>query len=176
MDIGSIFLILALAIPVVIFIGRPLFDLVPSSRQPARQAISALLAERDQLVAAIQELDDDFNLDKIPAENYSSQHLGLLKKGADVLRQIDTYQSSTASTAAEERLEDAIQKHRLSLDVNHTRKNGNAVPPVPDDDLEQKIATRRRTMQGKAGGFCPKCGRPIQVSDRFCSHCGATLS
>jgi hypothetical protein len=176
MDIGSIFLILALAIPVVIFIGRPLFDLVPSSHQPARQAISALLAERDQLVATIQELDDDFNLGKIPSDNYSTQRLSLLQKGADVLRQIDSFQSSTAVTAAEERLEDAIHKHRLSLDANHTRKNGNAVPPVPDDDLEQKIAIRRRTMQGKAGGFCPKCGRPIQVSDRFCSHCGATLS
>jgi hypothetical protein len=176
MDIGSIFLILALAIPVVIFIGRPLFDIAPISRQPARQVISALLAERDQLVAAIQELDDDFSLNKIPAENYSTQRLFLIQKGADVLRQIDDYQSISANTAAEERLEDAIQKHRLSLDANHLRKNGNAVPPVPDDDLEQKIATRRRTMQGKASGFCPKCGRPVQVSDRFCFHCGATLS
>jgi predicted amidophosphoribosyltransferase len=31
-------------------------------------------------------------------------------------------------------------------------------------------------MQEKAGGFCPKCGRPIHVSDRFCPRCGATLA
>jgi predicted amidophosphoribosyltransferase len=31
-------------------------------------------------------------------------------------------------------------------------------------------------MQGKAAGFCPKCGRPVQAADRFCPKCGATLS
>jgi hypothetical protein len=176
MDIGSIFLILALLVPVVIFIGRPLFELTPTNRPAVRQSISTLLAERDQLVATIQELDDDFTLGKVPSEIYSSQRVNLLQKGADVLRQIDAYQSTSTSTAAEERLEEVIQKHRQSLDANYARKNGNAVPPVPDDDLEQRIATRRRTMHGEASGFCPKCGRPVQVSDRFCSHCGATLS
>jgi hypothetical protein len=178
MDIGSIFLILALLIPVMIYIGRPLFERNLDSRTQGRQVISTLLAERDQLVASIQELDDDFNLGKVPTENYSTQRLSLLQKGAEVLRQIDTYQSTSTSMAPEERLEAVIQKRRQALDASHSfgRKNGNAVPPVPDDDLEQRIAIRRRTMQGKAGGFCPKCGKPVQNSDRFCPHCGATLS
>jgi NADH pyrophosphatase NudC (nudix superfamily) len=176
MDIGSIFLILALLVPVLIFIGRPLFEQNLNTRTQGRQVISTLLAERDQLVATIQELDDDFNLGKVPSENYSSQRLGLLQKGAEVLRQIDTYQSTSTRTTAEERLEAVILKRHQALDVNHVRKNGNAVPPVPDDDLEQMIATRRRTMQGKAAGFCPKCGKPVQISDLFCPRCGATLS
>lgn len=176
MDIGSIFLILALLVPVVIFIGRPLIEQNLTIRPQSRHAISTLLAERDQLVATIQELDDDFNLGKVPEENYTSQRGSLLQRGADVLRRIDDYQSTSTSTTAEERLEQVIQERRLATEANNNRKNGNAVPPVPDDDLEQRIAIRRRTMQGKAGGFCPKCGRPVQVSDRFCSHCGATLS
>jgi ribosomal protein S27AE len=25
------------------------------------------------------------------------------------------------------------------------------------------------------GAFCPQCGEPVQASDQFCRHCGATL-
>lgn len=178
MDIGSIFLILALLIPVVIYIIRPIIErsLIPVSQ--GQQDISTLLAERDHIIASIKELDDDYNLGKIPGEDYPAQRLSLLQMGAELLRIIDGLQMAPANLPTEDRLEAAILAHRQNLDVNHppSRKNGNAVPPVPDDDLEQKIASRRRSMQGKAGGFCPKCGRPVQIVDRFCPRCGATLS
>ncbi len=178
MDIGSIFLILALLIPVVIYISRPLMERSSTSGNRLEVDISNLLAERDQVVATIQELDDDYNLGKIPSENYPTQRLTLLQNGAEILRKIDDHQLATASMTAEDRLEATIVAHRLALATSHShvRKNGNAVPPVPDDDLEQRIASRRRTMQGKAGGFCPKCGRPVQESDLFCPRCGATLA
>ena len=178
MEIGSIFLILALLIPVVIYISRPLIERSSTSGNYPQHDISNLLAERDHVVATIQELDDDYNLGKIPPDNYPAQRLTLLQNGAEILRKIDDQQVVPASMAAKDRLEAAIVAHRLTLDTIHTpvRKNGNAVPPVPDDDLEQKIASRRRSMLGKAGGFCPKCGRPVQESDRFCPRCGATLA
>jgi hypothetical protein len=177
MDIGSIFLILAIFIPVVIYISRPLMERGAASVSHEEQEISTLLARRDQLVATLQELDDDHNLGKIPADNYPAQRQTLLQNGADILRQIDAYQVAPAAVAVEDRLEAAVVARRFTLDGTQTsaRKNGNAVPPVPDDDLEQRIASRRRTRQGKAGGFCPKCGRPVQASDRFCPKCGATL-
>jgi hypothetical protein len=178
MDIGSIFLILALLIPVAIYISRPFMEHSYTSGNHPENDISNLLAERDQVVATIQELDDDYNLGKIPSENYPTQRLTLLQNGAEILRKIDDQQLAPANMTAEDRLEAAIVAHRLFLDTNHSpvRKNGNAVPPVPDDDLEQRIASRRRSMQGKAGGFCPKCGRPVQEADRFCPRCGATLA
>jgi hypothetical protein len=177
MDIGSIFLILALLIPVIIYISRPLFERNTVKVSYSERNISTLLAERDRVVATIQELDDDYNLGKIPTENYPSQRLTLLQNGADILRQIDAYQVAPAIMTAEDRLEAAIMARRHTLDATPAvvKKNGNAVPPVPDDDLEQRIAIRRRTMSGKAGGFCPKCGRPVQVSDHFCPRCGAPL-
>jgi len=178
MDIGSIFLILAILIPVVIYISRPLLERTTTSSNPPEQDISTLLAERDQVVTTLQELDDDFNLGKIPSDIYPAQRLTLLQNGADILRNIDAYQMAPAIGTAEDRLEAAIISRRITFDGSQTsvRKNGNAVPPVPDDDLEQRIASRRRLRQGKAGGFCPKCGRPVQAVDRFCPRCGATLS
>jgi hypothetical protein len=178
MDIGSILLILALLIPVVIFISRPLLEASPVNVNHSEQDISTLLANRDQVVAAIQELDADYALGKIPPEIYPEQRNNLLQAGAEILRQLDGYQSTPTLLPAEDRLEEAIVARRLSMETEpiSAKKNGNAVPPVPDDDIEQRIASRRRTMNDKAAGFCPKCGRPVQVSDRFCPKCGATLA
>jgi hypothetical protein len=177
MDIGSIFLILAILIPVVIYISRPIMERSAASVNYAEHDLSTLLAERDQVVVTLQELDDDYNLGKIPPEIYPTQRLTLLQNGADILRKIDAYKMTPATGTAEDRLEAAILVRQLTSDSTQDsiRKNGNAVPPVPDDDLEQKIASRRRLRQGKAGGFCPKCGRPVQKVDRFCPKCGATL-
>lgn len=178
MDIGSIFLILALLIPVVIYIGRPLLETSPAGVSHSDQDISTLLASRDQVVTAIQDLDDDYNLGKIPEEIYSEKRSDLLENGAKVLRQIDATQVATTRSTPEDLLEDAIIARRLTLETSAipAKKNGNAVPPVPDDDLEQRIASRRRMMNEKAGGFCPKCGRPVHISDRFCPKCGTELA
>lgn len=178
MDIGSLFLFLAILIPVVIFIGRPLIEHKLSTSSQAEHELSALLARRDQVVATLQELDDDYNLGKIPPDIYPSQRVVLLQNGADILRRIDTYKNDFVTGSAEDRLEAAILARRVTMDASNPalRANGTAVPPVPDDDLEQKIASRRRLRQGKAGGFCPKCGKPVQVVDRFCPKCGATLA
>lgn len=178
MDIGSIFLILALLIPVVIFISRPLFERSVSEISTSERDLSTLLAERDRVVASIQELDADYTLGKIPSESYPPQRSILLQNGADILRQIDAYQTATTFLTTEERLEAAILTRRQTLETATVavKKNGHSVPPVPDDDLEQRIAVRRRTMTEKAGGFCPKCGKPVQTSDLFCPKCGATLT
>ena len=178
MDIGSIFLILALLIPIILFIIRPIIERSLVQAHQPEQDLSTLMAERDHVVASIQELDDDYHLGKLPVEEYPPQRLALLQSGADILRKIDSLQERPASMPAAERLETAIKANRLTFETGRSpsKKNGNAVPPVPDDELEQKIASRRRSMQGKVGGFCPKCGRPVQVNDRFCPHCGSTLS
>jgi hypothetical protein len=177
MDIGSIFLVLAILILVALFISRPLIERTAALKKSTPQDISSLLAQRDQVVATLQELDDDYNLGKIPADVYPSQRQSLLQNGAEILRQIDTHHSTIHKSTTEDRLEAAVAARRTVSNGIHTpgRKNGNAVPPVPDDDLEQRIASRRRVRQGKAGGFCPKCGKPVQAMDRFCPKCGATL-
>jgi hypothetical protein len=177
MDIGSIFLILALLIPVVVFLYRPFMERNKPTASNAEQEYSTLLAKRDQVVATLQELDDDYNLGKIPEEIYPPRRQTLLQNGVEILRQLDAYQMTSSTGSAQDRLEAAIETRRQTTaeSQNSIKKNGSAVPPVPDDDLEQKIAARRRLSQSKAGGFCPKCGKPVQEIDRFCPKCGASL-
>jgi hypothetical protein len=152
MDIGSIFLILALLTAVVLFISRPLLEHRPAAgrRKQPGQTLSALLAERDRVIDALQELDFDSTLGKVPAEDYPAQRNALLQQGAEVLRQIDAL-------------------------APQTPPEGLLVSPTADDALEAAIAARRRARQEKSAGLCPGCGKTVQKSDRFCPKCGRAL-
>lgn len=184
MDIGSIFLILGLLVLVVLFISRPLFEKQSVSVSQTEHDLSALLAERDRILTALQELDFDYSLKKIPEGEYPAQRERLIQKGADVLRAIDELQAEQYTDDAEGSLEAAIAARRTSIDpadssiadLGSSASPVSPANPAPDDDLEALIAGRRRTRNEKAGGFCPQCGGPVQKSDRFCPKCGSMLT
>ena len=175
MDLGALFLILALALLVGVFISRPFFaveseqDLAEGEKN-LRHATpggerghlrSTLLAERDRLLSALQELDFDYGLGKIPAEDYPLQRATLAKSAAEVLRRLDEDFPTDPPAEVPEPL---------------------PVPPTPvvieppDEQLEIKIAAYRRGRSEKAVGFCPRCGKPIKKSDKFCSRCGMPIA
>lgn len=160
MDIGSIFLILALFLLTALYIARPLFDRKAATSQALSSELSSLLAERDRILTALSELDFDHALEKIPAEDYPIRRKELAQRGALILQQLDEYGGLGASDADSTRLE-------ATLD---------SVAARPDDDLEALIAARRRERQDKSGGFCPQCGGPVVQTDRFCPKCGTALS
>jgi len=169
MDIGSIFLILAVLIPVVIYIARPLMERKSTAVTVEEHDYSALLAERDRVLNALQELEFDHTLGKIPESQYPSQRNSLMRYGAEILRQIDEYEGIPVGTAVDDHLEDAIAARKTAVAVAD-----------PDDELEALIAARRRDQksngQSKTGGFCPQCGNCVQESDRFCPKCGQALA
>ncbi len=179
MEPGAIFLILAVFVLVGLFVSRPFIE---SRRAYAISAqeheISHLLAERDSLITALQELDFDHVLGKIPAEDYPNMRAALLTHAADVLRHIDKLQpQKTAAADAESRVEAAIAARRA--DASAKKPQAAASVPVPpreaEDDLEDLIAARRAQRKEKSGGFCPNCGKPVLRSDRFCPSCGKAV-
>lgn len=40
-------------------------------------------------------------------------------------------------------------------------------------DVEEMIQDRRMERIERSGGFCVKCGKPLQRSDQFCPSCGS---
>lgn len=205
MDLGSIFIILALAIAVGLFVAHPLLQETNSIRAPksvlagqvakADHELSSLLAERDRILNALQDLDFDFTLGKIPAEDYPEQRSLLLKHGAEVLRHLDELQGepqhggavARETVDAEDRLEAVIAARRVDGAQSQSAPsavklggNGNARRGIAaaggDDEIETLLAGRRRERKQKAVGFCPQCGGPVQVSDRFCPRCGSVLT
>lgn len=194
--IGSLFLVLALAVLVALFVARPFLRranaaqkyLQPEAQQREHER-SALLAERDRVLEALQELDFDYALGKVPEEEYPAMRAELLRKGAGVLRQLDAIESEgeVQLAAAEDRIEAAVAARRA--DVQRAARAARQAEPVAEpalaegrsggngharavDELEELIAARKRARQESAAGFCPRCGKPVQKSDKFCSKCG----
>jgi hypothetical protein len=121
MDIGSIFLILGLLLLVALFVARPILERTATAVTQEEHEVSALLAERDRVLNALQELDFDFALGKIPEADYPDQRAALLQQGANLLRQLDLRQANArqpearpapAAGEVEARIEAAIAARR----------------------------------------------------------------
>jgi len=168
MELGSLFLILA----VVVFVGVYLY--APFMRNPRRvrvdesHEVSTLKAERDRVINSLQELDFDYHLGKIPADDYPEQRSALLQKGADILRKLDEIIPDASSVRnAENRIEKAAAARRADASTQEEA--------MSDEDLEAMIAARRKANKSKSAGFCPRCGKPVLSTDKFCPSCGKAL-
>lgn len=165
MEIGTIFLLLLVVILIALFVSQPFVGRIKRVSNKG-QELSALLAEQDRILAALQELDFDQLLGKIPAEEYPVQRQELLARGADILRRLDEFQGAKPGSP-EERIEASVASRRADAAAKRAA--------LSDEELEELIAKRRAARKEKAGGFCPQCGKPVLLSDRFCPSCGKTL-
>ncbi len=168
MDIGSIFFLLGLFILVVLYITRPFLVRRAVMVTKEEQTLSTLLAEKERLLSTLQELDFDYNLGKIPDEDYPDQRQALLTETVQLMKQLDAINRSETPSRPLEQIE-------KSLADRQTMRRQIVADAAPDDELEALIAARRRDRMEKAAGFCPQCGKPILQSDRFCPKCGAPL-
>lgn len=172
MDLGAVLLLVALLLVVGLYLSAPLFG---RTRRPVAQETletSSLLAERDRVIAALQELDFDFKLGKVPAEDYPVQRASLLEKGADILRKLDALLPATRAAPAGQldpgaRIERAAAAGRPD--------GGSSEDLLADDRIESMLSARRAARRATSAGFCPNCGKPSLITDEFCSHCGKRL-
>jgi hypothetical protein len=164
MELASVFLLIIVFLLVALYVAFPFVRRVRGERG-VDQALSALLAERDRVLTALQELDFDNTLGKIPVEEYPAQRAALVQRGAEILRQLDERPGAVPNRRAEP--VEAVSKG--------TAPKTPAPAAASDDDLEDLIAKRRSKRNGKTGGFCPQCGKPVLLSDQFCPKCGHSL-
>lgn len=169
MELTAIFFSLAVLILVGIYLYAPFMERRARRVTEEEHELSALMAERDRVINSLQELDFDFKLGKIPEDDYPTQRTNLLQKGAEILKKIDALAPQLVSTQdTEARLEKAIAARRADGAV--------AAAAVTDDELEAMISARRKGRTKKSAGFCPRCGKPVMVTDRFCPSCGKSLT
>lgn len=170
MELGSIFLVLAVVLLFGLYVYAPFTKLARHARPSESHDVSALKAERDRVINSLQELDFDFNLGKIPAGEYPDQRALLLQRGAEILRKLDELAPvSTSAIQAEARIEKAAAAGRADA------ASAAPVLEINDDELESMIASRRKEHKSKSAGFCPKCGKPVLITDKFCPSCGKSL-
>ncbi len=156
MDLAAILFLIALLLAVSLYLVTPLMNNRTVRRREDSQEVSSLLAERERLLNALQELDFDFQLGKIPEEDYPEQRADLLRRGAEVLKKLDSLGASRPQLVPEK--------------VVFAPGTG-----LSDDQIESMLAARRRARKTKSAGFCPHCGKSILITDQFCPHCGKAL-
>lgn len=164
METGAILLLAAVLLIVSAIVIRPWMPSMKNTgktrqnRPSTDQQFSVWLAEKERLLNMIQELDFDHETGKIPDELFNEQRSELVQSAAQVLKQLADlgYKEPTPSKP----MNDPITRQTNVREY---------------DDLDELIAKRRLEKNGKATGFCPKCGNPLQASDRFCPKCGTTI-
>lgn len=156
MDLAAVLFLIALLLAVSLYLVAPVMNNRPRRRTEETQEVSSLLAERERLLNALQELDFDFQLGKIPEEDYPDQRADLLKRGAEVLKKLDALAASRPQLVTQ-------------------RAGDSAEAGLSDDDIESLLAARRKARKTKSAGFCPRCGKSILITDHFCPHCGKAL-
>lgn len=154
MEFGSVLIFLAVLLPVIAYLAQPILAGQGVAVSKRDQRLSWLEAERERLLAYIQEMDMDYTMGKIPPEDYEAERRLKLTEGADILRQIDALAGKRGE--AEPRAADPVER---SL----------------ESELEARVATMRKVRDGKVTQFCPQCGGEIYGADRFCSVCGAEV-
>lgn len=164
MDALSIILGLLVLAGSTFFVIQPLLD-KKLERQPllTRQKIvqedhqhSILMAERERILNALRELEQDHVEGKVTEEDYPEHRAALMQSGAEVLRQIDELDAANGKSTPKQQAAVAAQ-----------------APTPGEDELEALIAARRQQRSEKVVAFCGKCGHPLHKSDKFCPHCGA---
>lgn len=176
MDIGSILLLAGILVFVLFIILRPFLEISADKKLITRtvkvdqneQQRSVLLAERDRVLRSLNEMEFDFTLGKIPQEDYPQQRTILLQHGAEIFKQLDELNGEMSNKDAVAQIEEAIAAKK-----SHSTDRASA--DLSETDVSALIAARRREKAEKTAGFCPQCGKPVSISDKFCARCGKTL-
>ncbi len=111
MDAASILIAVGLALLVGAFIARPL--LAPNQRTPIPPHLpTALIVERESILAALRELDFDHTTGKVADEDYAPQRAALVARGVAILQQLDEL-ASAPSRSVEDQLEAEVRARRV---------------------------------------------------------------
>ena len=154
--------IFALFLTVAYLIVRPFVVPVTYDRTGA---LVQLLTDRERLRAQLRELDMDFETGKLAQVDYEKLRTRRLQQIEATTRAIHEAEGTQES--------ETVQAARAEAAEAET-------PEVPaaelEQDLEQRIAARKRALAELETHACPGCGTTIDPDDQFCRRCGADLA
>src|SRR3989338_4775205 len=88
MDLGSILLGAALLVIVAFYVARPIFEKRGGRDKPVTEA-DRLTAERENILAALRDLDFDHITGKITDEDFAPQRAALVAEGASIYQRLE---------------------------------------------------------------------------------------
>ena len=172
-----------LALGVLAYMISPMLE--RSDRRPwsARAAWAAwarrddLQKKKDFIYSSIRELNIDYSMGKLAAEDHETLRQEYMNEASDVLDELD--RTAGSDLPVEEQIEEAV------LEIRRGREPGAAVVEAPVEVT--KIAVERpaqpeqserpvQPAQPVSGQACGGCGTVNEESAKFCIECGASLT
>lgn len=169
--------ILIILIVVVSWVSLPLLRSerreVFSFRKRRKHDEQTLQEKKEDVYAAMKEMEFDFEMGKISEEDYQELRSQYKVKALEILKELDHIEKDDDLDAAIER---EIQQFRTKS--------------APEEDIEAAIErevqqlrkdkkppgdTEREEKSVQSINFCPQCGEKVIPNSNFCQNCGMKL-
>ena len=180
-----------LALGVLAYMISPMLE--RSDRRPwsARSAWAAwarrddLQKKKDFIYSSIRELNIDYSMGKLAAEDHETLRQEYMKEASDVLDELD--RTAGSDLPVEEQIEEAV------LEIRRRKEPGAAVVEAPAEVIietteeqpaqpaqsaqsVQPVERPVQPVQPVSGQSCRSCGTVNEESAKFCIECGASLT
>jgi len=151
MEFGSVLIVIFIFLLSGLYILRPFLISTDTGGGAGSTTRDLLVAEKERLLLAIEELDLEFELKKISSDEHTRNREVLLVEAVTVMKELD------------------------NLPKNEAAKRKETATVRESDNLEKMIADRRKQLKGDKSIKCPHCGEAVDKDGQFCSHCGGAL-
>ncbi len=153
-----------LALGVLAFMISPMLERSGNRPWTARSRRDDLLKKKDFIYSAIRELNIDYNMGKLAAEDHEALRQEYMKEASDVLDELD--RTAASGLPVGEQIEEAVLELR--------RRRDSAATAVDVSDEESKAADEQPVL-AVSGVSCMHCGTINKASANFCVECGVSL-
>ena len=175
-----------LALGVLAYMISPMLersDRRPWSARSARSAWAAwarrddLQKKKDFIYSSIRELNIDYSMGKLAAEDHETLRQEYMNEASDVLDELD--RTAGSDLPVEEQIEEAV------LEIRRRREPGAAVVEAPVEVTKNSVERPTQPEQSEqpvqpaqplSGQACGGCGTVNEESAKFCIECGASLT
>ena len=185
-----------LALGVLAYMISPMLDRSvrrPGIARSARSRRDDLLKKKDFIYSSIRELNIDYNMGKLAAEDHDALRQEYMKEASDVLDELD--RTAVSDLPVEEQIEEAVREMRQRRDPAsgepvtvdddaaeekdaEDRTDGDPAAesaPAVDAPAESAPAEDARPVPAASVQECRICRTVNEQSARFCIECGASL-
>lgn len=158
MELGAMFIGLAMLVATVPVVARPLKE-KKSKPNPKSTNFTNPDEQKQTVLLALSDLDFDFRTGKVSDDDYSLLRAQLVAEAA-------TYIQS----------ENSIEDDQIEAMIKARKASQAKVQECPNCGKETEAGSHFCSHCGKAVETnCPSCSKAVQISDLFCKACGTKL-
>ena len=186
----ALLIALVLSLAALAFVVWPLLKPGPAPVIIEDDRLTELLGRKDAVMAAIKELEFDYNVGKLSEEDYKLYDGRLRRQAVGLLQQIEQVAPLSAGLDATMEAE-VSRRRRVAEPVPAGARQAAAAPvavasPAPVAAAQASAAlaptavAAAPVLNGPNGSakprFCTNCGNRLEPQHKFCANCGAPAS